>query len=90
MYLYCPPPIPCVHLIIDMGAAFLTCIVLLWGKYQMICKLRIAVKSLNRLQKVPAIEFQLLGSDLELLALESRAAWQVAVDKVIEFVDCPK
>jgi len=56
----------------------------------MICKLRIAIKSSNRLQNIPAIEFQLLGSDLELLALESRVAWQVAVDKIVEFVDCPK
>jgi hypothetical protein len=53
----------------------------------MFCKFQIAVKSLNTLHNVPAIEFELFISDLELLELERGLACQFAINNVIEFVD---
>jgi hypothetical protein len=87
MYLYHPPPIACVHLIIDAAPGLVTCILSLWGEHQMFRKFRIAVKSPNTLHNVPAIEFELFISDLELLELERGPAGQFAVNDVIEFVD---
>ena len=65
----------------------LTGIVLLWCKHKIIRKPRIPVKSPNTLYNIPAIEFELLVSDLEFLAFERGPAWQFTVDDVIEFVD---
>jgi hypothetical protein len=78
------------HLIIDAAAVLMTCIMSLWGKHQMVCKSRIAVKSSDTLHNVPAIKLELLVSNLELLALKRGPAWQFTVDNVIEFVDGSK
>jgi hypothetical protein len=53
-------------------------------------KSRITIKRLNALHDVPAIEFVLLVSNLELLTLKRWPAWQLSVDDVIEFFDSPK
>jgi hypothetical protein len=79
-----------VHLIIDAATAIVACIVTLWGKHQIVRKSRIAVKGLDALHNIPAIEFELFIPDLELLAFKRGPAWQFAVDNVIQFVDGSK
>jgi hypothetical protein len=90
MYLYHPPPIARVHLVIDTAAALVTCIVSLWGEHQMFHKSRIAIESSDGLHNVPTIEFEIFISNLELLALESRPAFHIIVENVIQFVDIVK
>ena len=90
MYLYCLPSITHMHLIIDAATTLITCIVSLWGKHQMVCKLWIAIKGSDALHNVPAIEFKLLTPNLEHLALKRGSAWQFTVDDVIEFIDTSK
>jgi len=65
----------------------LTGIVSLRCEHKIIRKPRIPIKSPNTLYNIPAIEFELLVSDLEFLAFERGPAWQFTVDDVIEFVD---
>ena len=50
------------------------CIVPLWRKHQVTGKAWITVKTSDRLNYVPAIEFQEVAVDTKLLALETWAA----------------
>ena len=56
----------------------------------MIRKSRITIKSLNTLHSVPAIEFELLISDLEHFALKRGPALQFIINDVVEFIGCLK
>jgi hypothetical protein len=74
MYLYYPPPVACVHLVIDTAGAFATCVVSLRGEHQMICKPHITIKSLDALHGIPNVEFELLIPNLKLLEFERWSA----------------
>ena len=58
MHLYRPPPVPSVHLIIDVGCLCVIGEMSLWGKDKVVFELQITKKCLDTRQNLVTVEFE--------------------------------
>jgi len=83
-YLDRPPPVTCVHLIIDMTCVFRVHIMPLWGEGEILPKFGIAVERSDAFYDIPAVELKMFISNDELLALEGRPPRQFVINNFIQ------
>jgi len=58
MHLYRPPPVPSIHLIIDVGCLHVIGEMSLWGKDKVVFELWITEKCLDTRQNLVTVEFE--------------------------------
>ena len=85
-HLYHPPPVTCMHLIIDAGCASRARIMPLRSEDKIPHKLRITIKRADAFNNIPAVKFKVLASNDKFLAPEGRSPRQFVVNDIVQFV----
>lgn len=86
-YLYRPPPISGMHLVVNPARPSFISIVTLRGKHKVVHKPRVPIETPDAWYDLPKIQLLALTINDEFLALECRASGEGLVNNLVKLID---